>query len=184
MDLERTVNNLEARLSYYAFIPGLGILPGAAKVVMGTAQTVSALACSLISSIHFGFTGRFGPTRRACCHIKHGLGNIGAGVLEAIPFVGATLYCCRMHRRTTPLPETAYIRTHHEDKWMPYSSLIERDWRIESSSLQAKTRAQAHYKQSLAQNGGLLYTPLPLQLHLATQAIEETQLLDYAACEP
>lgn len=95
--LELKLHKVENTLSCITLIPVLGVVGGAAKVGLGLIQTVSALAITVIA----GVTTLFGSeTGKACCfraskHILHGLGNICAGVIESIPFVGLASGCIR-----------------------------------------------------------------------------------------
>ena len=51
MNFEMRMNDIENSLSFYALYPVVGIIPGTAKIMMGVAQTVTAVALSIFCII-------------------------------------------------------------------------------------------------------------------------------------
>lgn len=120
-DFNYYCNQTERILTEWAAIPAIGVLPAVCKFTLGTIQTISALALGILSA----------PLR--CCsddaaafndhcwsHVVHGLGNIAASLVEAIPFVGTYLFINRRIGMHIGNPE-------QQDKYIPYSDLIARD---------------------------------------------------------
>lgn len=88
--LENNLHVAENFLSVITAIPIIGMVGGVAKAALGLTQTISALTIALIAGIATFFGSEKGKTccLRASKHIVHGMGNIFAGVIESIPFVG------------------------------------------------------------------------------------------------
>lgn len=131
MEIERQLNNAENTLSTIAAIPVVGTLAGAVKVVMGGAQTIGGGIVALISLIPGWDPSKSSLRGKSLAHVKHGLGNIAGGTLEAIPLVGTGMYCVRRVKEWSSElgsgSKGAYVRTFHEKKWMPYPSLVKKD---------------------------------------------------------
>lgn len=89
--LEENLHMAENLLSIATTIPVLGVIGGAGKVILGLVQTISALVVTLFAGIAAIFGSEKGKSYcfRASKHIFHGLGNILAGIVESIPFVGS-----------------------------------------------------------------------------------------------
>lgn len=97
--LEKVILFAENLFSLLAAVPALGVVPSGLKLVLGLGQVgVGGIGVGLcaISSIER-------DSRRSVYHIKHGLGNMGAAALEAIPLVSTVLIIVRValmiHRR-------------------------------------------------------------------------------------
>ena len=98
MDFEGKINYIENHQSLYSAIPFIGIPIGASKVILGVAQSVSAIALFTLTAIPALFQNENSKKLffRAFKHIPHGIGNIIAGVFEAIPIVGSICMCIRL----------------------------------------------------------------------------------------
>lgn len=127
ISVDRTLNNIENVLSDIAAYPIAGTLAGSTKIALGTTQFLTALACGILLSIPAIATCDLSLLNHSWTHMKHGLGNIVAGILEAIPLFGTILFGLRVVKSIDP-SVPVYLRTGHENKWMPYSSLVEQDW--------------------------------------------------------
>lgn len=130
--IDRKLNNTERFLSKGAAIPFVGTPFGIAKVLVGTAQLITGLILGILSlplqcSKHYTFNNYCWK------HVKHGFGNVFIGLCEAIPFVGLGIHLVRKKRAVSKLPTgelaeyCSIRRTHHEDKFMPYPSLVRKD---------------------------------------------------------
>jgi len=97
---EKSVVKLEHLLSAAAVVPVLGSIAGAAKVILGTIQTIGALLAMVCSSFP-ALCSKCG--REVFCmggsHFVNGLGNIVAGALEAVPLVGSAVFMGTKLRR-------------------------------------------------------------------------------------
>lgn len=121
MEIDRTMDNIETALSIGAAIPFLGRLPAAAKVIMGVAQLIAAVVYGIFSlmraAIHKDYSYLDRYLDCSWTHIRHGVGNIFAGLLEGIPFIGTVMFGMRLAMACSEIGE---------DKFMPYASLNHR----------------------------------------------------------
>ena len=99
------VDKVERALSLASSIPVTGILAGTIKVTLAIGQTLMGAALLAFASLAKLFTKRFdlSQTYRECqyfgmTHLLHGLFNIGAGTLEALPGLGSFVFLKRMMR--------------------------------------------------------------------------------------
>lgn len=124
VQLDRFIDTLERAGSTVAIVPGAGAVAGAFKIVIGLIQITTAVACAILLFIPAAAMGEEGSLMEYCwTHIKHGVGNILAGLLEAIPLLGTAIAIQRdMDSRwsTERTPSEA-------GKFMPYQSLIDDD---------------------------------------------------------
>jgi hypothetical protein len=104
--VDQFANAIENGLSYAAVIPGVGLI----KVALGTAQTIIALALTILFALPLKLLGIDALLNYTVTHIKHGLMNIATGLLEAIPIVGIFLLIRRIHSEkcSFPLKEITY----------------------------------------------------------------------------
>ncbi len=142
MQWDRFCNDIENRLSQVARVPVVGTLAGAAKVSFGTVQLITAVASAIFS---FAWKDNFISFDRSVSHIKHGLGNIAAGVAESIPFLGFFIYRDRQKKEAPQVLPHIRLVTHHENKWMPYASLESEDLEIKISSENLYLREKLNY---------------------------------------
>lgn len=122
--LELRLLNTERTLTNAAETPFIGIIPGAAKVGMGTIQTAAAVACLIIFAIPAVAGHQFSrlAERYAWSHIKHGLGNIVAGGLEAIPGMGYSgIFLRQLIQMRAP---RFCFDTRQNDKFIPYTTIF------------------------------------------------------------
>lgn len=136
IELDQKINDIENILSFAAVNPIIGTLAGGAKVCLGVAQSFTALAIFIITSIPAAYTGNWSTSNYAWSHVKHGLGNIVTGTLESIPLVGTFLGLLRLQRTIISSFEgfegdtREFTSTGHANKFMPYESLVERDSKL------------------------------------------------------
>lgn len=136
IQFEHRLNKVENGLSLIAAVPGVGTVAGLAKVLLGLAQTISAIAARVFLSIDCRLrpnTSSGFKFMHAGVHINHGLGNMFAGILEAIPLLGTGLFMIRKSRWEFNHPHFLYNKdgskilvfhsTQH-DKFMPYPTLV------------------------------------------------------------
>ncbi len=118
-------NETEIFLSKAAAIPVLGSLAGISKVLLGTTQAVAALALGILSS-PFRFCHDDAKAFNDHCwtHVVHGLGNMVAGLGEALlslTLIGGFMF--HVGRKMGAYNDNP----DHQDKYIPYSDLIARD---------------------------------------------------------
>lgn len=140
LTVDRTLNNIENTLSWASSYPIIGTAPALCKILMGTIQTTTASVCGIFIGIPTALLSEnYSVLNYSWTHVKHGIGNIAAGTLEAIPYVQTKMYYYRqyMNKQYTDrgIPGLwAQLKTGHENKWMPYTSLIESDCYISVKS--------------------------------------------------
>lgn len=72
-------------------------------------------------------------------NIKHGAGNVVAGVIEGIPVVGLICYAVRVLRSIKESDAHLKIDNPHTRKFLPYEMLAIADLRIDDSLIDDKT---------------------------------------------
>lgn len=169
--VDRTINNIENTLTEVSAYPVVGTLAGCAKVLMGTVQWLTGLAGGILTIIPAAITGDWSPVKYSWTHIKHGAGNMSAGTIEAIPLVQTALYGIRQLRQRCDSDVRAHLYTGHEGKFMPYTSLVERDWRIGGEDSTEVKKVKERFSQKIQQNGGAQNIPAKRQMELAQEAI-------------
>ena len=92
--LEQHQTQFESGLSSVAWIP---IVPGGVKAAYGIAQLIASLAVGIFAGARDALTNKKDDL---CAYafkvqVPHALANIGIGILEAIPFVGAGICAAR-----------------------------------------------------------------------------------------
>jgi hypothetical protein len=116
-------SDIEDILSIFAAAPILGTPVAACKFALGTTQTITALALGILS-LPFRFCSDDAAAFNDHCwtHVVHGLGNIAASLVEAIPLLSFGLACLRLKGRpdNTPDPE-------HQAKYIPYTDVVKAD---------------------------------------------------------
>ena len=174
-NFDRTINNIENTLSDVAAYPVAGILAGTAKVILGVTQSLTALVCGILNFIPAVASGDWSLMRHSWTHIKHGLGNIAGGTLEAIPLVGTTMYFIRQVGKHAASDAQVNLHTSHENKWMPYTSLVARDWKIGGNDDKAVEKATEVFHKKIKENGGMINLSYKRQMELAQEAIRGMQ---------
>lgn len=96
-NLADKLGRFENTLSYASRIPVVGILPGVAKVALGTLQTLVATGGTVVGAFARVF-GNKAIFSYSVDHLKNGLGNVAAGSIEAIPGAGTFLWILRKDR--------------------------------------------------------------------------------------
>lgn len=173
MVLIKEINKLEVSLSKFSGIPVIGTVAGCGKVVMGVTQMISGLACSIITAIPAPFTGNWSYLNSSCTHIKHGMGNIFVGFLEATPVVQQVLFVMRMLQSMTHMDAEVAVYTGHQNKFMPYASLVEQDWEIGGCVPETTDKVKEIYKQKLHEKGNAKNIPVKQKMMLAQDAINQ-----------
>lgn len=149
INIERDMNNMENALSNIAFYPVVGTVAGAVKVIVGTTQLVTAIACALLCVFPSLVVKNWSVEKRAWSHIKHGCGNVLAGIVEAVPLVSMLVYGIRIWKNASGSDDRVRVNTNHENKFMPYESLVDKDWEIGGSVDTAVTDAKNRFNQSI-----------------------------------
>lgn len=127
LQLDGFLDTLERAGSTAAVVPVVGTVTGALKVAGGAVQVTAAVACAILLIIPLAIMGEEGAVDslmdHCWTHIKHGMGNILAGTLEAIPLVGTIGYIWRNSLYASTI-NTPYSQL---EKFMPYQSLVWHD---------------------------------------------------------
>jgi hypothetical protein len=87
----RFMNGAEETLTIAAIYPVYGTMAGCTKICLGSIQIVIALSISLFGGLPMVATGDKTLLKYSWSHTKHGLGNVGAGIAEGIPGLGASI---------------------------------------------------------------------------------------------
>lgn len=99
--LNKNLLTIEHKLSYAGLFP-ITVIPGAIKAGMGIIQTITSIAISILLILPSIFVKMYNPNNDTCGEVYtfladqllNGLGNIIAGSLESIPFVGMIGFFC------------------------------------------------------------------------------------------
>ena len=173
---DRIVNNIENKLSSIAQVPVVGTLAGCAKITLGTIQAITALACGILIGVPALCCASSSTLKHSWTHLTHGFGNIVAGALEAIPFIGYILFQSRVLQQ---LGSDIVLRiyTGQEDKFMPYSSIVDEDWKIVEPGPKfaggpSKRDAMIKYHAFVEEKGGEEALSSSEKLALAQAAID------------
>lgn len=173
--LERGLNDVENSLSYFSAIPFVGmIITSPLKAfALASTQQIAAIALGVFSIIPVVVKQDFTYTKMAINHFCHGLGNDFVALMEFFPFAGTAFYYYRHSRVPDIRKYDVCIITGHEDKFMPYMSLVNADWRIDGSNPLAVKAVKEIYAEKVKENGGQFKLTLMQKMELARQAINE-----------
>ncbi len=168
--IDHHLNKAENKLTSISRYPVIGTIPGAVKILLGISQMIAGLAAALFFALRERGS-EYLVTKYAFTQVKHGAGNVVAGIFETIPVIQTVLYYVREARRNRLSDAELYVHTCHERKFMPYETLVSRDVRIEGADVQDVSRANdylAQYiREEIARTGILahaLSTEIRLQL--------------------
>lgn len=118
-------NDTEVFLSKISVVPILGAAFAAYKFIFGTIQAITALALGILSSPFRSCSDDAKAFNDHCwSHVIHGLGNMVAGLGEAllsITIIGGFIFLGMRHSGH------CNNNPYHQDKYIPYSDLIARD---------------------------------------------------------
>ncbi len=171
-NFEKRINSFENTLSNISRVPIIGTVSGALKILIGLVQTI----VSAILTLAFTVVCDTSKKEYAQVHIKHGLGNMGIGILESIPFIGMVIGCLRDGSKfddnpsdynPSDLNHNVRPKSAHDDKFLKYPALEERDVRFINCSTQDSARIQARYQTLLQGN------PNGICKHLQYRAINQ-----------
>lgn len=129
INIDSRINEIENNLSEYAWIP---FIPGSVKTAGGIIQASIALACAILTYFPSRHHNEWSLNQYAWTHVKHGLGNLIAGLFEAIPLVGFGVSQVRELKKFIRYRPACQVWTGHERKFMAYASLEAKDISFES----------------------------------------------------
>lgn len=173
LNVDRALNNIENTLSDVSLYPVVGTLAGCSKILIGVVQTLSAIAYGILTFIPSAISSDWTPLKHSWTHIKHGVGNMAAGTVEAIPIVQSALYGIRQLRQAGGSDIQVKLYTGHECKFMAYASLEERDWSFIGADDEAVNRVKQIFKEKIQQNGGDQNTSAERKMAFAKDSIRE-----------
>ena len=90
--IDQAIDSFETGLSHFSRIPILGIGSGALKVTFGIVQTVAGIAFAILLFFICCDPCLTEYYNHSWSHAGHGMANILAGSLEAIPGIGYLLH--------------------------------------------------------------------------------------------
>lgn len=128
--LESIICDIEENLSTVSAVPL--VIPGIFKMALGSVQAVSALVIAIFAIMYESFTGDKAPYKYCVVHVKHGMGNILAGFIEAIPIAGTALFIKRVYKAKVGKgrPDEPTLVRDHKGRFMKYPALKERDFKL------------------------------------------------------
>lgn len=150
-NFDTVINHTENALSILSMVPGVGFVTGGLKIVIGLVQTVVAGILNLV----FKALDNFIYKDYANIHFKHGLANMVAGFIEAIPIAGFLLGLKRMSNEQvekegrSKFEIKATIESAHKFKFMAYPSLSKRDVKFGQCSAKVANQLQDEYQQMI-----------------------------------
>lgn len=126
--MDQYASKIEEFLTEYASIPVLGTVPAVCKIVFGTIQTLCA-ASTLVASTFFLMT----PTGKdlwynSFRHVLHGLSNILAGIIQAIPLIGSLVILGQYLRKPNFSDSEEYYDNNQSNKFFAYKSMQDTSW--------------------------------------------------------
>lgn len=132
-NFENAISSLPLKHAGLTMIPGVMVLPGALKALVGAVQAVTAVAIFALSPLTWHFTDDI--SKHSFKHIIHGLGNIAAGILEMIPLVTYLIATYREELKGAQPHakiDSPSFKLHmgHESKFLPYDTLVARDLQV------------------------------------------------------
>lgn len=172
--IDHLMNETERALSIGAAFPVVGTVAGLSKVLIGVAQTIVGLAGGILT-LPARCMDNAALNDHFWTHAKHGIGNIVAGTLEAIPLVGTGMFIARLIKSANHSASVGMcIVTTHEEKFMPYMSLCARDIEITGLAVEENARElfAASVNQALIANPNLSYED---KYTLANQAMAQAE---------
>lgn len=121
-NFNRFCTDTERNLSVIAAIPVIGTPVAACKFALGTIQTITALVLGILS-----FPFRLNDNAKAfndhCwTHVVHGLANMAASLVEAIPILSFVFVRIRLEGHIDGHRDPA-----HQFKYIPYNDLVIED---------------------------------------------------------
>jgi len=127
LNVDHFFDRAERKLSEdLAWCPLLGSFPGAARLVMGSLQAITAFVLSIIFLVPAIFSENARELLKfTASHIVHGLGNMLGGAIETIPFGGLVFWAVRSWKTLGDSSDfNAPPKNGHESKFMAYDNLI------------------------------------------------------------
>lgn len=125
--LDLFCSDVEDFLSKCAVVPIIGSVPAALKIGFGLVQSISA-GITAIGSLFFcvSETGRSIFTH-SLRHVVHGVINILAGILQAIPLLGSLIYGIQWFRQTfEDISGKQQVHSQHH-KFFGYKTIIQQN---------------------------------------------------------
>lgn len=110
--VQATLSRAENYLSLGALVPGLGLIPGVLKVGLGLVQTITGIVMGILSTFVACCYSAFKEYRHlGLVHTVHGMGNMLAGITEAIPLIGTAIVLIRIRRNKTNVDAQKHPRS-------------------------------------------------------------------------
>ncbi len=150
-NFDTVVNHTENALSVLSMTPGVGFVTGGLKIVIGLVQAAVAGILYLV----FKALDNVRYRDYANIHFKHGLANIAAGFIEAIPLAGLLMGLKRMcnehkeKKERSDFEKKATVESAHKFKFMSYPSLEIRDVVFGNCSAEISNELQDQYQQMI-----------------------------------
>lgn len=149
--IERKLFQAEKSLSTVSIFPVIGIVSGGAKALMGVGQSLGGVGFGLCNFIPAIKDHDWLAMDISWTHIKHGLGNITAGIFEAIPILGTFIVLKRLkkdaldeHSRAGSSNKPVQLLTGQGTSFMPYDKILKTDLKYEPGSYSPEADASLH----------------------------------------
>ena len=127
-NLDLFCSKAEDTLSRYAAIPILGTVPALLKVAFGAAQFTAAVTTAAFSL--FFCTSSIGQEifLHSLRHVFHGLVNVLAGALQAIPVIGTIVYAIQESNRARNSDMQEKYTNAQSNKFFGYRTIRDSTW--------------------------------------------------------
>jgi len=126
--IDKYASKIEDYLTERSFIPLLGTVPAVFKIAFGAIQTLCA-ASTLVASTFFLMTQ---TGHDIWCnsfrHIMHGISNILAGIIQAIPLIGSLAIGYQSLNNARFSDADKHYSNNQSHKFFAYKSLEDTSW--------------------------------------------------------
>lgn len=129
LPIDHFASNIENFLTRHAKVPLLGTVPAALKIVFGAIQTVCAVTAFVGSTFFLSSITAKYIWVHSFRHILHGLSNILAGVIQAIPLIGTLTILIQENRHIGGSDCMTHYANSQSYKFFGYKTLEDTSWK-------------------------------------------------------
>lgn len=161
--LEKDLNSLENFFDLNCAIPIWGSIAGIAIQFFGLLK---------VGAFFINNNALITNSRMIGVVVHLALDALLVGPLEVVPLVGTAVYIMRIWKAYNVGDSRLYVTTGHDHKFLPYSSLVAKDWKIEGSNKELVAKARSMYEVEIYNYGGEGKIPLELRLNIARGIVD------------
>lgn len=128
LEVDQLASDVENFLTMHAKIPLLGTVPAGLKVVFGVVQAICSAVVLVVST--FFLTSKFAQNiwLHSSRHFLHGLSNMLAGAIQAIPFIGSLIILIPEIKRAGGSDSMVHYSNSRSNKFFGYKTLEDTSW--------------------------------------------------------